>query len=374
MQIVKNKEKLGNTLFYLGIILEIIVMMTGHSQIILPLQGRVTHLAFVLFGCKILTTLYSKREWVIIILFGLLGTLSYFTCGDEYFIRAIIMVIAAKEVELERIAKTIFVATLAGTMIIVVLSFTGTLGVLVDVRHYGRGMEEVRWCLGFSHANNVHDIFWYLLAFFFYLENKRCIWIHYLVFTIGNVGLYMLTISRTGFITTQILIVGCVVIRYMPRLCNHILLYIGTVIGLTGCMFITILGGLGGRSTPFSIMLDNLLTGRLEMVWEFAPVSKWTWFPPSRDLMYVDNGFARVFYLYGVVIGMAYLLLLLYMSYHMYRTRNGVGVVILISAIFVTVMESTFIWNTSLLCNPIWFLLFDEWYKSNKDTVNEVRV
>ncbi len=374
MQIIKNREKLGNTLFYIGIILEIIIMMTDHSQITLPLRGRVAHLAFVLFGCKILTTKYAKKEWIIIILFGLLGAVSYLTCGEEYFIRAIVMVTAAKEIELKKIAKTIFFAVLAGTTIIVVLSLTGTLGVVVDVRNYGRGMEEARWCLGFSHANNVHDMFWYLLVFYFYLENKRCTWIHYLVLTMGNIGLYMLTISRTGFLTAQILIVGCAIVRYIPGICKTFLPYIAAVAGLAGCMYITVLGGLYGRVTPLKEKLNNLLTGRLQMVWEFARVSKWTWFPPSRDLMYVDNGFARLFYLFGIVVGTVYLALLIYMAYHMYRTGNGVGVVILATTIFVTVMESSFIWNTSLLCNPVFFLLFNEWYKSNKDTVNEVRV
>lgn len=374
MQIIKNKEKAGNTLFYIGIILEIIIMMTDHSQIILPLRGRVAQLAFVLFGCKILTTKYTKKEWIVIILFGFLGAVSYLTCGEEYFARAIVMVTAAKEIELKKIAKTIFLATLAGTMLIVVLSLTGTLGVIVDVRNYGRGAEEARWCLGFSHANNVHDMFWYLLVFYFYLENKRCTWIHYLVLTIGNIGLYMLTISRTGFLTAQILIIGCAIVRYFPGICKTFLPYIAAVVGLAGCMYITILGGFDGRVTPIKEKLNALLTGRLQMVWEFARVSKWTWFPPARDLMYVDNGFARLFFLFGIVVGTVYLALLIYMAYHMYRTRNGVGVVILATTMLVTVMESTFIWNTSLLCNPVFFLLFNEWYKSNKDTVNEVRV
>ena len=134
------------------------------------------------------------------------------------------------------------------------------------------------------------------------------------------------------------------------------------------------LGGLHGRFMPLTEKLDNLLTGRLEMVWEFAPVSKWTWFPEYRELMYVDNGFTRVFFLYGIVLGTVYLALLLYMIYHMYRTRNGVGVVILVTTMLVTVMESSFIWNTSLLCNPVYFLLFNEWYKAHKETVKEVSV
>ena len=53
------------------------------------------------------------------------------------------------------------------------------------------------------------------------------------------------------------------------------------------------------------------------------------------------------------------------MIYHMYKTGNGVAVVFLVTVIFSTLMESTFILNTSLLCNPVLFLLFNEWYRPN---------
>ena len=112
-------------------------------------------------------------------------------------------------------------------------------------------------------------------------------------------------------------------------------------------------------------VLYDLLTGRLEMVWEYAPVSKWTLFPGSTSLSFVDNGFACIFYSYGIVIGITYIVLLLYMIYHMYKTGNGVAVVFLVTVIFSTLMESTFILNTSLLCNPMLFLLFNEWYRPN---------
>ena len=58
MQIIKKKEKIGNILFTTAIILELLIMMTDYSAITLPLRGRIAQLAFVLFGCKILTTKY----------------------------------------------------------------------------------------------------------------------------------------------------------------------------------------------------------------------------------------------------------------------------------------------------------------------------
>ena len=56
MQIIKNKEKIGNYLFFIGILLELIVMVTDHVSFMeLPFRGRFTHVAFVLLGIKILS-------------------------------------------------------------------------------------------------------------------------------------------------------------------------------------------------------------------------------------------------------------------------------------------------------------------------------
>ena len=62
MQLIKNKEKIGNILFVAAIVIEVVIMMTDHmSSFTIPLRGRFAQLAFVLFGCKILTTKYTKK-------------------------------------------------------------------------------------------------------------------------------------------------------------------------------------------------------------------------------------------------------------------------------------------------------------------------
>ena len=45
----------------------------------------------------------------------------------------------------------------------------GVGGMVVDVRDYGRGGVENRFCLGFSHANNLHGTLWYVMALLLYL-------------------------------------------------------------------------------------------------------------------------------------------------------------------------------------------------------------
>lgn len=371
MQIIKRKEKVGNVLFIIALAIELLIMMTDHSAITLPLRGRFAQLAFVLFGIKILTTNYTKKQWVWIIFLALLGSVSYFTCDDEYFLRVAVMVVAAKDIDMKLTGRMILFGALAGTTVIVILSLTGVLGQAVDIRHYGRGVEEARWCLGFSHANNIHDMFWYLCGFFFLLYQRKCNWKHYMVLTLMNLLLFYFTVSRNGFVTAQLLIIGGALLHYIPSLNQKIILYLLSIAGVSACIFLTVFGGLCGIANPFIAFCNRFLTGRLEMIYEYAPVLKWTLFPPAQRILYVDNGFAILFSEYGIVIGILYICLIVALIFDLYQKQNGIGLAFLTTIVFVTFMETTFILNTSLLCNPMYFLLFNEWYQM--DTKQQMR-
>ena len=373
MQIIKRQEKVGNILFSLAILLELLIMMTDQVGYTLPLRGRIAQLAFVLFGCKILTTRYSMKQWVVIAIIGILGCISYLTCREEYVLRAAVMVLSAKDIDVKRVLKLILYTMAGVTLTMMILSLTGIHGELIDVRHFGRGGVESRWKFGFSHPNNIHDNLWYMTACYLLIRGRKADWKDYAVITAMNVGLFILTVSRNGFLATQILVCACAFFRYLPKTEKQLWPYITGLIDLVACLFLTVKAGtLCSAYDPFYSRIDRLLTGRMEMVWEFAPVSSWTWFPGSRSLSYVDNGFAAVFYSYGIVIGMGYLMVMLYLFYRVYREQNGVKLAVLVTTIFVTFMESTYVLNVSLLYNLILILLFNAWYMGKEESPKPV--
>ena len=57
----------------------------------------------LLFCVKILFTHHTKLQWGILIASGVLGAVSYLTCGDEYVIRTVVFIFAAKGIELKKI-------------------------------------------------------------------------------------------------------------------------------------------------------------------------------------------------------------------------------------------------------------------------------
>lgn len=367
MQIIKNKEKIGNILFTVAIIIELIIMMTDHmSSITLPLRGRFAQLAFLLFGCKILTTKYNIRQWILIIVMGLLGTVSYFTMGDEYILRAIVMVVAAKDIKRDDIYRIIFLGALAGTVIIIAAAATGLAGTLFEIKDYGRDGLEKRWCLGFNHANNVHCMFWYLTALFLYTAKKIRHAYTYIVLMIADILLYMLTASRTGFLATLLLIIGAGAGYYFKKLNQWKLPYILGSIAVLLCVGISVYGArYSCFESKLCAKLDRFLNNRLNMSHDYAYLPNWKMFPEGRELgAPVDNGIASFGYLYGIVMLSVMVLAILWLVWKAYKENSIILMAMVVTGTFVWFMESTFAINSSLLCTIFFILLFDRWYIS----------
>lgn len=355
MQIIKNKEKLGNLLFEIGIIIELLVMMTGHSTFLeLPFRGRFTHVAFGLFVLKMVTTYYTKKQWGIIGILGIVGIISYFTSGDEYVIRMIVLAFASRGIDWKRTWKLIFVGTLIGTIIIISFSCIGIAGDTKTVADFGRGGIETRYTLGFNHANNLHDILWYMLAILLLYTNNKWSWKHYFGATLVNLGLFLLTVSRNGMLAVQILLIGSLLFSCMPILTTKKTPYILGGISLCVFFWMTWLGGSYGIGRSKLVAFLNVyLNNRMEMVWEYAPVSSWQAFPVWRELEKVDNGFASLFFHYGYIVGALYVLVVICLIYILYKKQDGVCLCVLVTTLFITFIEATFVFNASLLCNLV---------------------
>ncbi len=370
MQIIKGKEKTAEVLFTIGIILELIVMMTDHfASWTLPYRGRATHVAFVLFCLKILMTKYDYKQICMITLAGILGVASYFTCGDEYVIRAVVFVAAFKDVNYKRILRVVLYGTMTGTVIIVVLALLGICGDIVEIRDFGRGVEEARYRLGFNHANNVHDVFWYMISLYILIRRDKMKCVDYLVMTVANIGLYLLTASRTGFASAQSIILGIAFISYLPFVKKWLLPQIVCIIALVSTVFLTVYGSIYNVvESGFVAKADRILNSRMEMLTEHANFKQWLLFPPSRSAEFVDNGFSSVIYCYGTVIGVLFIFAILIKILMLIKSGDAITSVVFFGAILVTFMEATFVINISLLCNLLLILFVcDNRYVNNYD-------
>lgn len=353
-----------------GLAIETLIMaIDSSSSWTTPFRGRLVQVAFVLFIIKILGTKNNVKEWIWIAALLGIGMISYLTCREELVIRALAFVLASKGINTKRAVQIIFYTILTSTIIIVVLALTGVCGQVYEVRHFGRGMEEIRYNLGFNHANNVHDMLWVISLLYIMLRQKRyCFW-EMLAISAANVGLYSLTVSRTGFIVTELIVTGCFIVNLLDyklvKLSVHImtLVLLGLSVGMTlWC----------ARYMPYLYpslkKIDGILTGRLEMVFERAQLINWEIMPMSFNSPDVDNGFAFIGYSYGYIILALLIISIIWLANRLYTNHQTDAEILLLSVIFVIYMETTFIINVSLVCNILLVLLIV--YGMNNGTDN----
>ena len=373
MQLIKKQEKPGEIAFYIGIAIQLLIMAVGYGDWGIPFHGRLMQIAFAMFCVKILTTSYSKQEWIALFVLGGIGILSYMGTHDEYVISVVAMIFAAKNIDFKRVCKWILWIALAFTLGTALLSLCGVGGMAVDVRDYGRGGVESRWCLGFGHANNLHGTVWYLAALYIYLYFKKLDWRHYLLLTVGNVLLYVFTISKGGLIATQLVIIAALALKYIHTLKDMMWIYICGYLAIAGVVVISIVSvTVEWTKSSVLMLLDRVFTGRINLAYQHAHISTWNWLSSAGEFGdTVDNGWITIFFNYGYIIGVLFILFHIYLVYRTWKQKDGLLLAIIASCIFYTFMEATYTVNASyLLCN-LSFVAAMVFIAAKRETENE---
>lgn len=373
MQLIKKKERLGNIAFYIGITIHLLLMVVGFGDWGVPFHGRLMQIAFAFLCVKILMTYYSKAEWFFMIILGSLGVLSYMGAGDEYVVSVIVMIFAAKGVDIRRVCKWIFLTALIFTVGTAVLSLCGIGGMPVDIRDYGRGGEEARWCLGFGHANNFHGTVWYLTALLTFLYFQKMDWRHYLILSIGNVVLYYFTISKGGLIATQLVVFAALLVRYIGTLEKQAWIYGCGVLGILGVFLVSMVSvSVEWLKSPILMLLDRLFTGRINLAYQHAHISMWKLISCAGEFGdTVDNGWVTMFFQYGYVVGILFVLFHLYLVYRTWKEKNGILLVLVITCVFYTFMEATYTVNSSYLLSNLCYITAMIFMAEKKELKNE---
>lgn len=356
MQLVKRQEKPGDIAFYIGIGIQLLIMVVGYGDWGIPLHGRLMQIAFILFCVKILTTEYSKAEWLSMFILGGIGILSYVGTKDEYVLSVIVMIFAAKNIDFNRVCKWILWIAIVFTVGTALLSLCGVGGMAVDIRDYGRGGVEARWCLGFGHANNLHGTVWYIVALAVYLYYDKINWKSCILATIGNLGLFYLTASRGGMIATQVVIILVGLSKYWKSLFSKKWIYLFATVEIIGVSILSVVSAIiPFEKHPILSIPDRLSTGRLHLAYWYADISKWNLLASGGELKAIDNGWVLMFFCYGYIIGIVFILFHILLVYKMWTNRNGVLITLLITGVFYTFMEATYMVNSAyLLCNVIY--------------------
>ena len=304
--------------FYLAVVIEVLIVIVDKSAYTNPIEGRLFQITFLLFTIKAALTKYSWREYLTIVLFLLLGAVSYFITGRNEIIRVVMFMAACKDIDMQKCLKLVFYMTLTGCTVIILLSVIGIYGAISLQSDFGRGSMETRYTLGLGHPNALQCMVWALTTLGLYLYNAKMRWIHYIAVLLVNIFFYMLTGSKTAFIMSVYAILAFYAVAVIKKKriirlfsIGNIGIYVGSIaVSIVAakeamCIWDYYVEGIYVAKVKYYIILDRLLTGRMGSLIETkrheGTMQTWSLFASSENTRYFDMGWVRLYYWYGII-------------------------------------------------------------------------
>lgn len=374
------RNKIRNICFYLGLLIEIGIVLWDKSTFINPYEGRLFRVTFLLFGTALLMTHYSKKEWLTIVLFGILGTVSYLVTGRNEILRIVVFLAACKDMNMKQVMKTLFWVTLAGCLVIATASLIGIFGEISVTQTYeAAGTPDTRFTLGFGHPNTLYCMVWVLMLLGMYVYPEKMKWYTYLCLAAGCLGMFFLTKTATGILIALFSLVLAAMFQYLPKMKESKVIQGLSLAGYAFCIIVSVLGAANAnrvlnynwgldtsRKAQFYVYLDKILTGRLLTLasTEISDGTLQTWriFAKPDTTYYFDLGWVRLFYWYGIIPAVIFILVLLYLLYFCFKKKDDMAVVMILSITIYTVVEAHFV-SVYIARNYLLFLLGMYWYQ-----------
>ncbi len=390
-----KKSRLPWYLFYVGLTIELLIVIVDKSNLINPFEGRLFQITFLIFLLKLLLTDYSKKEWHLIVGLELLAFFSYWVTGANELIRIVTFVAACKNIPLKQMMRYAFYVTLAGCAVIVLLSVTGIYGDISLTQAYGResaettiyiGVEpakETRYTLGMGHPNALSCMFLMLLVMAVYVYFERMKWYLYLFLMLLNVGVYALSGSKTSMLITTAFLAGACALTYCRFLREDRFGYLCGLLVFAACIAFSVDAAvcaqrvrdvqwnefyygepLDDRHIVTLAKIDRRISGRIISLTDSEAndgmIQTWSLFSrPENMEHYFDMGWVKVFYRYGIVPGIVYLLAHLALLWRIYRRKDACGLAVFTVLAVYTVVEAHLV---SFYIGRNFLLMMMGWY------------
>ncbi len=371
-----KKSKFPWLLFYIGLTIELLIVLVDKSNYINPFEGRLFQLTFLIFALKLLLTDYTKKQWCAILLLEAVAFLSYRITGANDLIRLVTFVAACRDIPLRQMLRYTFYVTLVGCAVIVVLSISGVYGEISLTQAYGHeaaedtryigeeASEETRYTLGMGHPNALSCMFLMLVALGVYVYFAQMKWYLYLFMMLLNVGVFVLTESKTSMLITTLFLAGACVLTYCRFLREKAFAYLCGLLVFALCVGFSVDAAvcaqrvrdaqwnefyvLDPRDNDHIVLLgriDRFINGRIISLTDSEEndgmIHTWSAFSrPGNMEHYFDMGWVKLFYRYGVVPGILYLAACLALLWKFWKNGDAGGLLVFTVLAVYTVVEA----------------------------------
>ena len=380
-KILRNTAKYA---FYLAVIVECLIVVIDKSQYINPIEGRLFQITFILCTLKVLLTKYEYREYIAIFLACLLGLMVDYLGDRNEILRMFMFVAACKDIDIKKCLKLMLWITTVGCAILALLSITGIYGELTVPKEYPVSIFVERYCFGMGNSNAFHIMFFALVLLAMYVYNDTMKWWGYAIIFIANIGVTLLTACKTGAAMTAVAVVGMWLVKELCRKtkgqgeapCLKIIGILAIAVQpiliafsiafayVTKYLYYyrwSMWGELNkvreGYKPLFWSKMDTLLTGRIEMLsndnaWS-GSFKTWHLLPVKENQTYLDLGYVRLFYWYGIVTASIILIITMLSLIYLYRKQMYSELLFIVIILVFTFVESHYVSVYIGRCYPL---------------------
>lgn len=204
---------------------------------------------------------YTRKEFIIISILIAIGLMSVLLTRKPTLMITCLCIAGMKNINIDSLFKGMYKLRLA-TFIIVVLS--SLFGIIPNesVEMWRNGAFETRYSLGFGHPNTLQLSLFILLALHIYVKYDKLKFIDYVLMFASNLFIYHYSISRTGFIAINLLIILCFISKLNINIIKKTIINSPKYVYIALLIFSFVSGMLYGKYEIFN-KLNSILTGRL---------------------------------------------------------------------------------------------------------------
>lgn len=368
----------GRIAFYLGLLFEVVILILDRADWINPYQSFMFRATFALFFFKCVCTRYDKKQIIFVISSLVFAFLSYRLCGKDEVFRAMVFIIAMKDLDLNRTLKFNYIFTSIGIGFLGILSIFGIMGEVLATPGYAEKAEAFMLSFGLGSSNTWAIQIWVLIAVMIYIYYDRLSRYIYPIIIVSGFVLY--AVSRTSAALIMMVFTGLVysIIAFFPRIKNSKLPYILAVFAVAFSVGFSIFAAKISRwweeQPLWQQKLDRMLTGRITYLYAFenggGVLSNWKLFGDSNYEQYFDMGIVRMFWWYGIIPGALCVAAILYLIYYCYKKKDVNMLALTASIVIFSIFEAHFI-SEFIIRNYLIFILGAVWYREICISQNE---
>ena len=262
---------------------------------------------------------YKKNEILKIVLIGTLIFISAYFSGVKLLLTAFIFIVAAKDIDINKVIKlTLFIQILC-ISIIVMLALSG----VIENRIFTRRDGDIRYSLGFTHPNAFAGQILQLIIISVWIRWEKFNYKDYLILLL--LGLFILKVcdSRTSSLLIFILIIMVAIYKYLEHkpikridILNKAI-YIGTQISIIMSSVVSIaLGVLYDPNNKIYFLINKLLSGRIKLLHDYyinqgysiigQKIEIISTYASKKTALYdttaLDNAYGHIAVRYGIII------------------------------------------------------------------------